>query len=83
MKSEVRCIILIVKVTIKQHLYWVYLEVTNIKLGSKDKNIIMPTTENGRTYTLKFVNNYLLRGIMKVLEQNGFISDFLNKEKNK
>lgn len=45
----------------------------------KDKNIIMPTTPNGRIYTLKFVNNYLLRGVMKVLEQNGFISDFLNK----
>jgi len=44
----------------------------------KDKNIIMPTTKNGRIYTLKFVNNYLLRGVMKVLEHNGFISDFLN-----
>lgn len=44
----------------------------------KDKNIIMPTTPNGRIYTLKFVNNYLLRGVMKVLEQNGFVSDFLN-----
>ncbi len=47
----------------------------------KDKNIVMPTTPNGRIYTLKFVNNYLLRGVMKVLEQNGFISDFLNKAK--
>ncbi len=45
----------------------------------KDKNIIMSTTPNGRIYTLKFVNNYLLRGVMKVLEQNGFVSDFLNK----
>jgi Fic family protein len=47
----------------------------------KDKNIIMPTSPNGRIYTLKFVNNYLLRGVMRVLEQNGFISDFLNKAK--
>lgn len=45
----------------------------------KEKNIIMPTTPNGRIYTLKFVNNYLLRGVMRVLEQNGFISDFLNQ----
>ena len=45
----------------------------------KNRNIIMPTTPNGRIYTLKFVNNYLLRGAMKVLEQNGFVSDFLNK----
>ncbi|WP_162845254.1 Fic family protein [Hydromonas duriensis] len=44
----------------------------------KDKNIIMSTTPNGRIYTLKFINNYLLRGVMKVLERNGFVSDFLN-----
>ena len=44
----------------------------------KDKKIIMPTTENGRIYTLRFVNNYLLRGIMKILDNNGFVSDFLN-----
>lgn len=44
----------------------------------KEKNMIMPISENGRIYTLRFVNNYLLRGVMKVLEQNGFISDFLN-----
>lgn len=49
----------------------------------KEKNIIMPTVQNGRIYTLKFVNNYLLRGVMKVLEQNGFVSDFLNLEKNR
>jgi Fic family protein len=44
----------------------------------KEKNIIMSTTDKGRTYTLKFVNNYLLRGVMKILDDNGFISDFLN-----
>lgn len=44
----------------------------------KDKNMIMPTTPNGRIYTLRFVNNYLLRAIMKVLDENGFVSDFLN-----
>ena len=49
----------------------------------KEKNIIMPTTPNGRIYTLKFVNNYLLRGVMKVLQQNGFISDFLNQGKQR
>jgi Fic family protein len=47
----------------------------------KGKNIIIPTVPNGRIYTLKFVNNYLLRDIIKVLEQNGFVSDFLNKLK--
>jgi len=44
----------------------------------KNKNIIVPTTEGGRIYTIKFVNNYLLRGIMKILHDNGFVSDFLN-----
>lgn len=44
----------------------------------KDKNIIVPVTKGGRIYTIKFVNNYLLRGIMRVLKENGFVSDFLN-----
>ncbi|MFA5460594.1 MAG: Fic family protein [Sulfurimonas sp.] len=44
----------------------------------KEKNIIVPVTKGGRIYTIKFVNNYLLRGIMKVLRENGFVSDFLN-----
>lgn len=44
----------------------------------KDKGMIVPTTEGGRIYTLLFVNNYLLRGVMRVLDQNGFISEFLN-----
>ncbi len=44
----------------------------------KNKNIIVSITEGGRIYTIKFVNNYLLRGIMKVLKENGFVSDFLN-----
>lgn len=42
----------------------------------KDKKIIMPTVPNGRIYTLRFGNNYLLRGIMKILDNNGFVSDF-------
>ena len=44
----------------------------------RDKNIIVPVTPGGRIYTIKFVNNYLLRGIMKVLKDNGFVSEFLN-----
>ena len=44
----------------------------------KEKNIVVPVTEGGRIYTIRFVNNYLLRGIMKVLKENGFVSDFLN-----
>jgi Fic family protein len=44
----------------------------------KDKNIVVPVSSGGRIYTIKFVNNYLLRGIMRVLKENGFVSDFLN-----
>ena len=44
----------------------------------RDKNIIRPTKENGRIYTIGFANNYLLRGVMQILQSNGFISDFLN-----
>jgi Fic family protein len=44
----------------------------------KEKNIVVPVSSGGRIYTIKFVNNYLLRGIMRVLKENGFVSDFLN-----
>ncbi len=46
----------------------------------RDKNILIPTQKNGRIYTLKFVNNYILRSIMKTLEEKGFVSDFLNSK---
>jgi len=48
----------------------------------RDKKIIVPLTENGRVYTINFVNNYLLRGVIKSLETEGFVSDFLNKNSN-
>lgn len=44
----------------------------------KDKQMIVSTTEGGRIYTINFINNYLLRGIIKKLKDNGFITDFLN-----
>lgn len=44
----------------------------------KEKNMISPVKEGGRIYTVRFLNNYLLRGIMQVLKENGFVSDFLN-----
>lgn len=46
----------------------------------KDKNMIMPLTEKGRVYTISFINNFLLRGIIHVLEQNGFIPKSLNQK---
>lgn len=47
----------------------------------RDKRIVMSTKPNGRIYTMQFINNYLLRGVMKVLRENGFISDFLNENR--
>lgn len=44
----------------------------------RDKGIISPSIEKGRIYTIRFINNYLLRGIMEELDENGFVSDFLN-----
>lgn len=47
----------------------------------KDKKMLIPRKKNGRIYTIGFANNYLLRGIMHVLEKNSFIPAFLNNKK--
>jgi len=47
----------------------------------RNNNIIQPISEGGRIYTINFANSYLLRGIIKSLEKEGFVSDFLNKNK--
>ncbi len=46
----------------------------------KEKQMLMPLKKGGRIYTIGFANNYLLRGVMHVLEQNGFIPASLNKK---
>jgi Fic family protein len=46
----------------------------------KDKKMLSPLKGGGRVYTIGFANNYLLRGVMVVLEENGFIPAFLNKK---
>jgi Fic family protein len=46
----------------------------------KDKKMLIPINEGGRVYTIGFTNNYLLRGVMYVLEQNGFIPKSLNNK---
>ncbi|MBU2235782.1 Fic family protein [Patescibacteria group bacterium] len=45
----------------------------------KGKGMLMPLTKNGRIYTIKFSNNYLLRGVVKLLERNSFIPQSLNR----
>lgn len=44
----------------------------------KDKGMLTPITPGGRIYTIGFANNYLLRGVIQVLERNGFIPSSLN-----
>lgn len=44
----------------------------------KDKNMLFPIKPKGRVYTIRFANNYLLRGVVHVLEQNGFVPKSLN-----
>lgn len=46
----------------------------------KEKDMLIPLKENGRIYTIGFVNNFLFRDIAYILEQNGFIPEFLNKK---
>lgn len=44
----------------------------------KDKKMLLPLKENGRIYTIGFANNYLLRGMVHILEKNKFIPESLN-----
>ncbi len=45
----------------------------------RDKKMLIATKKGGRFYTISFVNNRLLRGIIKALEDNGFVAEFLQK----
>ncbi len=46
----------------------------------REKNIIRPIKNNGRIYTINFVNSYLLRGIVESLRRENFIPEFLNEK---
>nr|SPS05223.1 Filamentation induced by cAMP protein Fic [Candidatus Nitrotoga fabula] len=46
----------------------------------KEKQMLIPLREKGRIYTIGFANNYLLRGVVHVLEKNGFIPASLNQK---
>jgi len=45
----------------------------------RDKKILTPIKEGGRIYTISFVNNYLLRSVMEILNKEGFVSNFLEQ----
>lgn len=38
-----------------------------------DRNMLMPIAQGKRKYTLRFDNNYLLRGIIHALDKEGFL----------
>jgi Fic family protein len=50
-----------------------------LMLKLRDKKIVYPLKEGGRKYTINFANNYLLRSVIKALEKQGFVADFLNR----
>ena len=52
----------------------VYTQRSRVLRNLKKKKMIAPETSKSKKYTLRFDNNYLLRGIIKMLEKEGFIS---------
>ncbi|MFA5871022.1 MAG: Fic family protein [Candidatus Paceibacterota bacterium] len=46
----------------------------------RDKSMLIPLGKDGRIYTIGFGNNYLLRGVVYILEKNGFIPKSLNQK---
>lgn len=48
--------------------------------GLRDKGMLSPLKQGGRVYTIGFMNNYLLRAVMQVLEKEGFVPASLNKK---
>lgn len=47
--------------------------------GLRERGMLRPLKEGGRIYTIGFMNSYLLRGVIKVLEEQGFVPASLNK----
>lgn len=45
----------------------------------REKRMLLPLKEKGRVYTIGFANNYLMRGVVRVLEKNSFVPVSLNK----
>jgi Fic family protein len=39
----------------------------------RDQQMLQPEKENGRKYTIRFDNSYLLRSVMKMLDEKGFL----------
>lgn len=44
-----------------------------------DRGMLVPVRERSRQYTIGFSNNYLMRGVIKALSDEGFIPETLNR----
>jgi Fic family protein len=44
-----------------------------------DQGMLLPTSPGARQYTIGFSNNYLIRGVIKALREQGFIPEPLDK----
>jgi Fic family protein len=54
-------------------------EISRIIRRLKEKKMLQPEKENARKYVLKFESNYLLRGIIEMLDREGFLPIPVNK----
>ena len=48
-------------------------EITRIINRLKDRNLLIPDGENARKYVVRFENNFLLRSVMRMLDEKGFL----------
>ena len=48
-------------------------DISRIIAKLRKKKMLAPVQEGKRKYLLRFDNNYLLRGIMQALDENGFL----------
>ncbi len=44
--------------------------------------MLQPIKEGARQYTIGFSNNYLMRGVIRALSEEGFIPASLNRAEN-
>ena len=49
-------------------------EISRVIKKLREKKMIKPLKEGGRTYHMSFFNNFLLRGVTRKLMENGFVA---------
>ena len=48
-------------------------EISRMLRHLREKKMIMPEKDKDRSYFINFRNNYLLRGVIKMLDEKGFV----------